>query len=108
MFERLVNVGEAIVGELAVILFAATNAVVAICVELLPKVAVGAVGEPVSAGEANGAYVDNAVGLTGVNPSAVVTSVDCKVMAPVLVLNDATLAEVTVEIALVTNAVVAN
>ena len=35
----------------------ATNSVVAICVVLVPVVAVGAVGVPVSAGDANGALV---------------------------------------------------
>ena len=35
---------------------AATKAVVAICVEFVPDVAVGAVGVPVKAGEASGAY----------------------------------------------------
>jgi hypothetical protein len=34
-----------------------TNAVVAICVLFVPAVAVGAVGTPVSAGDASGAYV---------------------------------------------------
>lgn len=43
---------------------AVTNAVVAICVLLVPAVAVGAVGAPVSAGEANGALPSSA----GCNP----------------------------------------
>ncbi|MFM0174130.1 hypothetical protein PQR33_32920 [Paraburkholderia sediminicola] len=45
--------GVVIVGELEVIAFASTNAVVAICVVFVPTVAVGAVGVPVSAGEAS-------------------------------------------------------
>lgn len=41
----------------AVTMAEVTNAVVAICVVLVPAVAVGATGVPVKAGEANGAYV---------------------------------------------------
>jgi hypothetical protein len=44
-----VNVGEASGAKLA------TNAVVAICVVLVPAIAVGAEGVPVNAGEASGA-----------------------------------------------------
>src|SRR5258706_8947712 len=40
---------------------AATNAVVAICVELLAPAAVGAVGTPVSAGDARGALSASAL-----------------------------------------------
>jgi hypothetical protein len=40
-----------------------TNAVVAICVLFVPAAAVGAVGVPVRAGEALGAYVEEAVEL---------------------------------------------
>lgn len=67
-----------------------TNEVVATCVVLVPAVAVGAVGVPVSAGDARGAYVLRAVAFAGVNPSAVVTSELWSVTAPVRVLNEST------------------
>src|SRR5262252_8418142 len=72
----------------------ATNAVVAILVLLSPAVGVGAVGVPVSAGEASGA------------PPAPVTSAAVSVTAPVLLLNDPTPA-VPPTTAALTNAVVA-
>ena len=66
----------------------ATNAVVAILVELSLAICVGAVGVPVKAA---------AAGLTGVKPSALVTVLDAKTEATALVVRtDATSLEVKV------------
>lgn len=69
----------------------ATKEVVASCVELVPTEAVGPAGTPVNVGDARGAYVERVVALAGVKPSALVTSEDCRVIAPVRELNDSTL-----------------
>ena len=47
--------------SISVPMAAATKAVVAICVVFVPAVAVGAVGDPVSAGDARGAFASSAV-----------------------------------------------
>jgi hypothetical protein len=62
---------------------AATCAVVAICVVLVPAAAVGAAGVPVNVGEAVGALVSICVWIADVTPATWLSSVCVAVTAPV-------------------------